>query len=261
MKTVFELTDEELKTYIGSVMSDLRGSWSDIKSYRHRVEVVSGLLEILIKRPGIKPTDLQRYRQDLSLAEKVLGETNEGEEPDGRVFRKECYLYEYVSREGVTEYVKDLVDSNLEYPEYTSFYNNEWITELIEVYRCSIIIDHQASSDWFQSQMLESPPDQGYVAGWSFLETDYEEIFSNVFEKTIIVSLDGEDACKVMIRNHIPSDRPVRLESHIQRIRPANTWAKVSFSEGRILDMGTFEFKRFPGEKWKEIHLYVYSNE
>lgn len=116
-KTVFELTDEELKTYIGAVMSDLRSTWSDKKSYSYRVEVLEGLLEILIERQ-----DLNLYRKDLSVVKGVREEIDEGEEPDGRVFRDKCHLYEYFSKKGATKPVKNFVDSNLVYPEYTSYY-------------------------------------------------------------------------------------------------------------------------------------------
>ena len=122
MKTVFDLTNEELKTYIGSIMSDLRSTWIDVKSYKDRLEVLQGLLELLIEKEGLDEDDLNDYRHDLEVVDRVLNETDEGEEPDGRVFRDECCLYEYASKDGVTNDVKAYVDCFLDLPQYSSFY-------------------------------------------------------------------------------------------------------------------------------------------
>lgn len=106
MKTVFDLTNADLKTYIGSIMSDLNSSWIDVKSYKYRIEVLQSLLELLIGKDGLDEDDLNHYRHDLEVVNKVVSEIDEGEKPYGYIFKKECYLYGYVSKYGMTEDVK-----------------------------------------------------------------------------------------------------------------------------------------------------------
>lgn len=108
MKTVFDFTNAELKTYIGSIMSELYISWIDVKSYKYKLELLQSLLELLIGRDGLDKDDLSHYRHDLEVVNKEISETDEGEEPNGGIIKKECYLYGYVSKAGLTEDVKKL---------------------------------------------------------------------------------------------------------------------------------------------------------
>ena len=101
----FEL--EELKTIIGTLMSDLRGNWAF--DYIERMEL---LIELLNQLDTIEPDD-----NIYSLIAKTKGEI---EEPfDGRTFRGE-FLYGYQSEEGCTRRVSDYLENVLSYPEYNN---------------------------------------------------------------------------------------------------------------------------------------------
>lgn len=112
MRTVFDFTNAELKTCIGSIMSELYGSWIDVKSYKYKLKLLQSLLELLTGRDGLDEDDLNHYLHDLEVINKEVSEIDEGEKPNGGLIKRECYLYGYVSRDGVTENVKEYVDSN-----------------------------------------------------------------------------------------------------------------------------------------------------
>lgn len=98
-------TIEELKTAIGHLMLDLRGSWGS--NYKERILTLIELLERLIK------LDSDKHRFDLNVARQELEDLY-----DGRIFRDSCSLYNYNSNEGSTQRVFDFLELHLEFPEY-----------------------------------------------------------------------------------------------------------------------------------------------
>ena len=98
---------EELKTIIGSLMSDLRGNWAF--DYIERMEL---LIELLNQLDSVEP--------DNNIYSLISTTKSEIEEPfDGRVFRGK-FLYGYQSEEGCTKIVKEYLENILTYPEYNN---------------------------------------------------------------------------------------------------------------------------------------------
>jgi hypothetical protein len=90
-------SDEELKTAIGHLMLDLRGSWSS--HYKERSLIGISLIKELLKRNPNEPSLLE----DLELFE--AQSVSYSEYVDGRVFRDNGILYGYSSENGRTERV------------------------------------------------------------------------------------------------------------------------------------------------------------
>lgn len=100
---------EELKTVIGSLMSDLRGNWA--YEYTERMELLISLL-----------TDLKGLEPELiSEVDNLIRHTEgEIEDPfDGRTFRG-AFLYGYESEEGCTREVHTYLENVLTHPEYNN---------------------------------------------------------------------------------------------------------------------------------------------
>ena len=95
-------SEEELKTAIGSLQSDLRGNWG--WGYSDRLKNLISLVNQLPS--GDTDADL--------LILKAQGEL--AEPSDGRIFRG-GYLYGYESEEGCTQEVHDYLKSVLTHPE------------------------------------------------------------------------------------------------------------------------------------------------
>ena len=103
------MNKEELKTVIGSLMSDLRGNWA--YDYIERMRL---LITLLNELKSLEP-ELE------SDCDNLISHTEgEIEDPyDGRTFRGASF-YGYSSEEGTTEEVKQWLENNLSHPEYCS---------------------------------------------------------------------------------------------------------------------------------------------
>lgn len=100
---------EELKTVIGSLMSDLRGNWA----YEY-IERMKLLIELLNQ---LKEIETENIILIDSLIRRTEGEI---EDPfDGRTFRDE-FLYAYQSEEGCTRMVHTYLETVLTHPEYNN---------------------------------------------------------------------------------------------------------------------------------------------
>jgi hypothetical protein len=107
------MNKEELKTVIGSLMSDLRGNWA--YDYTERMRL---LIELLNELKSLDP-ELQ------SDCDNLISHT-EGEIEDpyvwrtyGRTFRG-AFLYGYASEEGCTREVYTYLERVLTHPEYNN---------------------------------------------------------------------------------------------------------------------------------------------
>ena len=103
------MNKEELKTVIGSLMSDLRGNWA--YDYTERMRL---LIELL--------NDLKSLEPELeSDCDNLISHTErEIEAPfDGRTFRG-AFLYAYESEEGCTRKVHTYLEGVLTHPEYNN---------------------------------------------------------------------------------------------------------------------------------------------
>lgn len=102
-------TEEELKTYLGGISTDLRGDWSC--NYQGRISSLIEALELLLDKREAPDDELMR---DILVAEE------EYENPyDGRVFRDSFSLYGYSSDEGFTLRVYSQLKCDCNYPEKT----------------------------------------------------------------------------------------------------------------------------------------------
>ena len=109
---------EELKTAIGHLQLDLRGSWG--WDYKPRLEELIDLLNQLRSYAVPDPIDYDLEVNDFEID--CLIETTQGEidEPsDGRIFRG-GWLYGYESEQGRTEEVYDYLQRVLSHPEYNN---------------------------------------------------------------------------------------------------------------------------------------------
>ena len=97
-----KFSEEELKTAIGSLQSDLRGNWG--WSYSDR------LIELISLVNQLPSGDTEAH----GLLETAQGQLDEPS--DGRVFRG-GYLYGYESEEGRTQEVHDYLNRVLTHPE------------------------------------------------------------------------------------------------------------------------------------------------
>lgn len=103
------MNKEELKTVIGSLMSDLRGNWA--YDYTERMRL---LIELLNELKSVD-SELQSECDNL-----ITHTEREIADPyDGRNFRG-AFLYEYQSEEGCTRQVHTYLESILTHPEYNN---------------------------------------------------------------------------------------------------------------------------------------------
>lgn len=107
-----EWSQEELKTFAGLLMLDLRGSWN--QNDEDRIESLSEVLHY------ISYEDVDEDQEVLGLkdlCQKCLEEYIPSGCYDGRIFRDEP-LYGYYSPEGATERVCEDLNYLMNYPEY-----------------------------------------------------------------------------------------------------------------------------------------------
>jgi hypothetical protein len=103
------MNKEELKTVIGSLMSDLRGNWA--YDYVERMEL---LIELLNELKTLEPDNIALIDTLINCTEREI------EDPfDGRTFRGK-FLYGYQSEEGCTRQVNKYLESILTHPEYNN---------------------------------------------------------------------------------------------------------------------------------------------
>lgn len=114
-------TKEELKTYIGCLMLDLRGSWGwDVEE---RVEELRDCFSLLTSFEEDERALNEIYGM-IDFCNEELEESIPNGDFDGRIFRGE-YLYGYSSPEGKTQKVKELLEVTLNYPEHHSDWDAE----------------------------------------------------------------------------------------------------------------------------------------
>lgn len=107
-----DFTEEELKTFTGCLMLDLRGSWNWNDSSR-----IESLQEAFIAlKEHLEGDELKESEDMIKFCEEELVDCASGEW-DGRVFRGE-FLYGYRTDKGCTQRVKDELDYICNYPEY-----------------------------------------------------------------------------------------------------------------------------------------------
>lgn len=96
------MEQEELKTCLGQLLSDLRSDWSYM--YYDRLKTALNLCN-----------NIQDNTIDIEC--KIDEEINDFYGCDGRTFRS-LKMYNYSSKEGITERVKEWLNNNLNHPEY-----------------------------------------------------------------------------------------------------------------------------------------------
>ena len=105
-------TLEELKTYVGLMMLDLRGNWA--YEYKDRIEYVNQYLDEIVNHPDATDEDKSSALDDKGIGIRELEDGGY----DGRVYRDCANYYGYSSKEGLTdEVIKELSD-DMTYPEY-----------------------------------------------------------------------------------------------------------------------------------------------
>lgn len=100
---------EELKTYVGLMMLDLRGNWAF--NYVERMEYCRDYLEQIA---SISEEDRDSALEDIEL---INSEIEDGCF-DGRIFRDSANFYGYSSEEGLTNEVLSELKCDMSYPEY-----------------------------------------------------------------------------------------------------------------------------------------------
>ena len=103
------MNKEELKTVIGSLMSDLRGNWA--YDYTERMRL---LIDLLNELKSLEPELESQCDNLINHTEKEIADPF-----DGRTFRG-AFLYGYQSEEGCTRQVHTYLESILTHPEYNN---------------------------------------------------------------------------------------------------------------------------------------------
>ena len=103
------MNKEELKTVIGSLMSDLRVNWA--YDYTERMRL---LIELLNELKSVEPELESRCDNLISHTEGEIADPD-----DGRTFRG-AFLYGYESEEGCTRQVHTYLERVLTHPEYNN---------------------------------------------------------------------------------------------------------------------------------------------
>lgn len=112
MSNYEEWSQEELKTFAGLLMLDLRGSWNQNDEYR-----IESLSEVLHHISYEHIDEDQEVLDLLDLCHECLKEDIPSGCYDGRIFRDE-FLYGYHSPEGATERVCEDLNHLMNFPEY-----------------------------------------------------------------------------------------------------------------------------------------------
>jgi hypothetical protein len=107
-----DYTLEELKTYCGLIMVDLRGNWA--YDYICRIEDLNYMLEDIINHPDATNEDKINATEDIKIG---LDEIKYGEF-DGRVYRDCANYYNYYTNEGLTDRIVSILKIDMTYPEY-----------------------------------------------------------------------------------------------------------------------------------------------
>lgn len=107
-----EYTLEELKTYCGLMMLDLRGNWG--YQYTERIEYLNDMLSLIVIHPDASKEDKTSAQEDIRIG---IEEIEDGEF-DGRVYRDCANYYGYQSREGLTDKIFKELSTDMTYPQY-----------------------------------------------------------------------------------------------------------------------------------------------
>ena len=105
-------TLEELKTYVGLMMLDLRGNWGF--DYQYRIELTNDFLTAIIEHEDSSEEDKSDAQEDIEIG---LHEIESGDY-DGRVYRDCANFYGYKSEEGLTQKIHNMLMMDMTYPEY-----------------------------------------------------------------------------------------------------------------------------------------------
>lgn len=93
---------DELRTFVGLMMEDLRGNWGF--DYVERIEIVQDVLGQIEFHENASEHDKKYANHDYQLCEQELENYSNGEH-DGRIFRDCAQFYGWKSMAGVTENV------------------------------------------------------------------------------------------------------------------------------------------------------------
>lgn len=105
-------TLEELKTYCGLMMLDLRWNWAF--DYVDRIGYLNDMLSLIITHPDAQECDKISAQEDIQIG---IDEIEDGEF-DGRVYRNFANFYGYKSKEGLTDKIFKELSDDMSYPEY-----------------------------------------------------------------------------------------------------------------------------------------------
>jgi phage tail tube protein FII len=104
-------TLEELKTYCGYMMEDLRGNWAF--NYVDRIEELNSFLQEICNHKDSTETDKANALVDINLGLEEL----ESDFKDGRIYRDCAIFYGYKSDEGLTKQIYTKLSEDMTYPE------------------------------------------------------------------------------------------------------------------------------------------------
>lgn len=107
-----DYTLEELKTYCGLMMVDLRSNWA--YDYIGRIEDLNYMLEDIINHPDASEEDKKYAQEDIQIG---LDEIKDCEF-DGRAYRDCANYYNYYTKEGLTDRIVSILKIDMTYPEY-----------------------------------------------------------------------------------------------------------------------------------------------
>ena len=102
---------EELKTYCGYIMKDLRGNWAF--NYEDRIYELNSFLQEICNHKDSTEIDKENALTDINLGVEEL----ESEFKDGRIYRDCAKFYGYKSEEGLTEQIYTKLSKDMTYPE------------------------------------------------------------------------------------------------------------------------------------------------
>jgi hypothetical protein len=105
----------EKLTYIGLMLTDLRGSWGD--RYEERIELVIEEILSALKMDNLDNDMKKKLKETLVITTEELVNI-ENDEEDGRIFRDCAPMYNYTDDNlGVTLAVRDRIEKDMTYPE------------------------------------------------------------------------------------------------------------------------------------------------
>jgi len=105
----------EKLTYIGLMMTDLRGTWGH--NYKERIELVIEQIELSLKMSDLDKETKQKLEITFNISLRELQNIEMNEE-DGRIFRDSSPLFSYSDEaNGLTQDVSDRIQKDMVYPE------------------------------------------------------------------------------------------------------------------------------------------------